>query len=95
MRQGVSLGSLGYVRPYDRHGAIDVVTVWCADCLPKEGMFRDVKHVDHGSPLTLTVRQIVGQTPSLSSQKHPAHSAMRLSENMYPPILVTKDLRQA
>ena len=64
-------------------------------------MFRDVKHVELGSPLTLTVQQIVSSNPSLPFLKHPTHPAMRSSENMHPlrnmsqPFLVTEDMRQA
>ncbi|KAK9836473.1 hypothetical protein WJX74_001215 [Apatococcus lobatus] len=37
------------------------------DCLPKDGMFADVKHVELGSPLSLTMQQIVGWVSTWSS----------------------------
>ena len=45
--------------PIERHVA--------ADCMPKDGMFVDVKHEELGSPLALTVQQIVSQSAVLPS----------------------------
>lgn len=38
-----------------------------AECMPKDGIFVDVKHEELSSPLTLTVQQIVSHSAVLLS----------------------------